>query len=395
MKKIMFIVLDGIGDRPIKQFGGKTPLEAAQTPNLDRLAREGLCGSVRILDRAPESDEGHLSLFGYNLKKFYPGRGPIEAVGVGLTLQRGDVAFRANMATVDANMVVVDRRAGRIETTEPFARKANGMEVEGVKFLLKAGNAHRMALVMRGEGLSARISNTDPHEEGKRVLASEPLDDSPGAALTARALNEFLEETHRMFDAMPENDERKKRRLPPANQILTRGAGYYRPIPAFRHKYGLKACCVTGGGLYLGLGKVMGMSHLNAPGATGDAKTDIQAKLSTAMKALKQYDFAFVHIKGADLFGHDGDPVGKRKFIEKVDRSVHVLHNFDGIVVLTADHCTPCEVNGHSADPVPIVISHGRERDSVGKFTESACPLGKLGKMEAKDVMPLVLKTAA
>lgn len=395
MKKIMFIVIDGLGDRPIKQFQGKTPLEAAHTPNLDRLAKEGVCGSVKILDKAPESDEGHLSLFGYNLKKYHLGRGPVEAAGVGLTLQHGDVAFRANMGTVDENMVVVDRRAGRIKTTEPFAKKVSGTEIEGVRFLLKAGNAHRMALVMRGNGLSARISNTDPHEVGKKVLKSESLDDSSEARFTARLLNQFLENTHKIFNEMPENEERRKRRLPPANHILTRGAGYYKPIPPFKHKYKLKACCITGGGLYLGLGRIMGMSPLNAPGATGDAKTDVQSKLTTAIRALKQYDFAFVHIKGTDLFGHDGDPVGKRKFIEKIDRSIPVLFNFDGVIAVTADHSTPCELKDHSADPVPILIWGGKEKDNVKKFGESACALGSLGRIWGKDVMPLVLKTAS
>lgn len=394
MKKIMFIILDGLGDRPCQVLGGKTPLEAAETPNLDRLASNGICGSVRILDKAPESDEGHLALFGYNLKKHYPGRGPIEATGVGLTLQRGDVAFRANMATVDGNLTVVDRRAGRVDTTEPFARKANGMELEGVKFLLKAGNAHRMALVMRGQGLSDKISNTDPHEEGKKVLKAEPLDGSPEAALTARLLNDFLERTYKMFDSMPENEQRRKANQLPANYILTRGAGYYKPIPPFKNKYKLKACCITGGGLYLGLGKLMGMTPVSAPGATGDAKTDVQSKLTSAIKALKQYDFAFVHIKGTDLFGHDGDPAGKKRFIEKVDRSLPVLGGFDGIVVVTADHSTPCEAKNHSADPVPIVIAGGPEKDAVRKFGESACALGKIGRIEAKDVMPLVLRMA-
>jgi len=394
MRKIMFIILDGVGDKPCKELGGKTPLEVAETPNLDRLAREGVCGSVRISEKPPESDEGHLALFGYNLKKHYPGRGPIEAAGVGLTLQRGDVAFRANMATVDERMIIVDRRAGRIETTEPFAKKANGMEIDGVKFLLKAGNAHRMALVMRGPGLSDKISNTDPHEEGKAVLASEPLDGSDNAKLTARLLNEFLSKTHEMFDAMPENQERIARKMKPANQILTRGAGYYRPIPPFKNKYKLKACCVTGGGLYLGLGRLMGMKPLEAIGATGDAKTDIQCKLTTAMRGLKQYDFAYVHIKGTDIFGHDGDANGKRRFIEKVDRSMPVLHSFDGVIVVTADHSTPCVLKDHSSDPVPIVISRGLERDRISRFSESACALGSLGRIEARDVMPAVLRLA-
>jgi len=393
MRKIMFIILDGLGDKPCKELGGKTPLEAAETPNLDRLAREGVCGSVRISDKPPESDEGHLALFGYSLKKHYPGRGPIEAAGVGLTLQRGDVAFRANMATVD-NGLVIDRRAGRIDTTAPFAKRANGMELEGIKFMVKAGNAHRMALVMRGPGLSDKITNTDPHEEGKPVAACEALDGSDNAKLTARLLNEFLSKTHKIFDEMPENQERIVRKMKPANQILTRGAGYYKPIPSFKNKYKLKACCVTGGGLYLGLGRLMGMKPMEAIGATGDAKTDIQCKLTTAMKGLKQYDFAYVHIKGTDLFGHDGDPNGKRRFIEKVDRSMPVLQFFDGVVVVTADHSTSCAAKDHSADPVPIVISRGSERDSVSRFSESACALGRLGRMDVRDVMPTVLRLA-
>ncbi|MFH1294556.1 MAG: 2,3-bisphosphoglycerate-independent phosphoglycerate mutase, partial [Candidatus Aenigmatarchaeota archaeon] len=389
------IVLDGLGDRPCKVLGGKTPLEAASTPNIDKLVREGVCGSLKIMDIAPESDEGHMTLFGYNLKKYYPGRGPIEAAGVGLTLQHGDVAFRANMATVSGNMIVVDRRAGRIAITEPFANKANGMEIDGVKFLVKAGNAHRMALVMRGEGLSANITNTDPHENGKGVLKSEPSDSSSEAAKTAELLNRFLAETHKIFDNMPENEKRRQQEMLPANQILTRGAGYFRAIPSFKHKYKLKACCVTGGGLYHGLGRILGMTPIIAPGATGNEKTDVQAKLCTAMKGLKQYDFAFVHIKATDIFGHDNRPHAKKKFIEKVDRAFPSIKNFDGLIVITSDHSTPCELKDHSADPVPLVIWGAGKRDSVGKFSENACALGALGKLQGKDLMPLVLKMSS
>lgn len=394
MKKIMFIVLDGLGDKPCKALHGKTPLEAAYTPNMDRLAAEGACGSVTILDKTPESDEGHMTLFGYSLKKYYPGRGPIEAAGVGLTLQHGDVAFRANMATVKDG-VVVDRRAGRIDTAAPYAKKANGMELDGVKFLVKPGNAHRMALVMRGEGLSAKISNTDPHEEGMEVVMSKPEDASPEAKKTAKLLNEFLGKTHKIFDSMPENEQRRKEGKLPANHILTRGAGYFKAIPSFKNKYKLKACCVTGGGLYEGLGRILGMTPIHANGATGDEKTDVQAKLCTAMRGLKQYDFAFVHIKGTDLFGHDNKPELKRKFIEKVDRALPSIKGFKGIIVITADHSTPCELKDHSADPVPLVISGSGKKDGIGKFSENACALGSLGRMQGKDVMAKVIELAS
>ena len=203
MKKIIFIILDGLGDKPVKNFNEETPLEHAKTPNMDKLAREGATGITHVLGKGirPNSDEAHLTLFGYDVRKDYPGRGPIEAAGVGVKLEQGDVAIRVSLATVDKELRVKDRRAGRIESTEEFSRVLNGITIDRVKFIVKSGTGHRMVIVMRGKGLSNMISNSDVHyvSESKvvedwinhKVNTIKPLDDSKEAKFTAKVLQKF------------------------------------------------------------------------------------------------------------------------------------------------------------------------------------------------------------
>ena len=270
-KKYIFIICDGLGDLPIPQLDNKTPLEAASTPNLDRLAKNGKLGLMYVLGKGvrPNSDEAHLTLFGYDPQKDYPGRGPIEAVGVGIKLEEGDIAIRANLATVDKNLCVIDRRAGRIEDSTAFIKDLDGMEIDGIKFILKPGTGHRVALVMRGKGLSDKITNSDVHYvtedkiiehwEGLPVNMVKPLDDSPEAKFTAESLEKFLKKAHEILNQNQFNLEREKRGEPKGNYLLTRGPGYYKKLPSFKDKWGKTACCIAGAGLYKGLGVMAGM----------------------------------------------------------------------------------------------------------------------------------------
>jgi len=396
MKKIIFIVIDGIGDRPIAKLNNLTPLESAYTPNMDFLAKNGICGIMNVLKEgiAPHSDEGHLTLFGYDLKKYYHGRGPLEALGLGLKLNQGDVALRANLGTVDKNLIVKDRRAGRIETTGPFVKLFNGIKIENVKFMLKAGTSHRAVVVMRGNGLSDKISGSDPRQEEKKVLRIRALDNSREAKFTAFVLNKFLELSYKKFQNLSLNEKRIKEGKLPGNYWLVRGAGHYKKIPSFKEMYNRKACCIAGGGLYKGLGAIAGMKVLNVKGATGTPNTNIKAKFLAAKKNLKKYDFVFVHIKGTDVFGHDNNPEGKKQFIEKIDKELPVIMN-DVLITITADHSTPCENKDHSADPVPVLIySKNIKPDSIEKFGESYCKKGSLGIIQGKDYMKKVISLA-
>ena len=393
--KIVFIICDGMGDRPIPELGNKTPLEYARTPNMDALAASGVCGNINILGKGhqPHSDDAHLTIFGYDLSKHYPGRGPIEAAGVGIKLQHGDIAMRSNLATVDEKLVVVDRRAGRIESTAAFVRQLDGMKIGNVRFIVKPGTGYRAIIVMRGKGISDQITSNDPEFAGKKALAIKPMDKSTEAKYTAEIMTEFLSRSHEILEKNPLNMKRKKKGELPANYILARGFGHYKKIPSFQEKYGLSACCIAGAGLYKGLGSVMGMDVLEVRGATGLPNTDVGAKFMAAKNALKKYDFIFVHVKPTDSLGEDGNVKGKTEFIEKIDNALGVLMGVDAALIITADHSTPCMDKAHSDDPVPILVySKGIRPDNLKKFSEKDCSKGGLGTIMGKDVMKNVRK---
>lgn len=405
-KKYIFIICDGMGDLPIAELGNKTPLEAANTPNLDRLAKNGKTGLMYVLGKGirPNSDEAHLALFGYDLEKDYPGRGPIETAGVGVVLEQGDVVIRANLATVDNELHVTDRRAGRIEDSSPFIKELDGTEIDGIKFILKPGTAHRVALVLRGKGLSDKITNSDVHYvtedkviehwEGLPVNIPKPTDDSPEAKFTAEVLQKFLNYAHEVFEKNPLNTEREKKGEPKANYLLTRGPGYFKQLQSFKDKWGLSACCIAGAGLYKGLGVMAGMDLITVPGATGMPNTNVVAKIEAAKEQTKNYDFVFVHIKPTDIFGENGDWQSKKDFIEKIDLAIDTLENAGAIICVTADHATPCVLKDHSADTVPVLISgRGIEGDvRCEKFGESECAKGSLGIIEGKDLLKLLFQ---
>ena len=391
--KVMLVIMDGLGDRPIAALDGKTPLEAAATPNMDRLAATGVSGMMHTLGRGrvPGSDVAHLAIFGYDADTYYSGRGPIEVRGLGIPLEGGDVALRGNLGTVDENDVIVDRRAGRIADVTDFVKDLDGTTIDDVTFIVRPGTGHRAGVIMRGKGLSANISDADPHAVKLSVRDPRPLDDSDEAKRTASVLAKFLAHAHEQLDANPLNAERRASGQMPANYLLVRGAGYYRGIPSFTDRYhGLKAACIAGGGLYKGIGAYLEMDLLSVAGATGQADSDVSAKLTHARSSLDAYDFVFVHIKACDAFAHDGNAVGKKDFIEKVDAAMPaVLDMEDTLLVLTADHTTPCALGDHSGDPVPLLINGpGVRVDKVTAFGERACTHGGLGQLLGLELMP-------
>lgn len=394
-KKIILIICDGLGDRPIKEFGNKTPLEAARKPNMNKLAQTGLCGTMTVMDEChvPHSDDAHLTLLGYRIPQEYPGRGPIEAAGVGLELEEGDVAFRANVATMDSNGIVIDRRAGRIESTADFVRPLDSTVIDGVKFIVRPGTAYRAILVMRGLGLSDRITSNDPEFAGKPVLEVKPTDSSKQAKFTADVLNSFLENAYAALAGNPLNIGREREGKPVVNCLLVRGAGYYEKLEPFGKRWGLKAACIAGAGLYKGIGRMLGMDVIKVDGATGMPDTNVDNKIKAAIECLKTHDFVFVHIKPTDSLGEDGNWRGKKDFIEKIDRALSPLLELKGVrVAITADHSTPCECRAHSADPVPILVHGGvMKSDFVKEFSEKACRRGGLGHIWGRDMMKTIL----
>jgi len=396
VKKILFIVIDGLGDEPIPQLGNKTPLEAAKIPNLDWLAKNGICGLVEPFlskeQAKPESDTCHLALFGYDLKKYYLGRGSYEAAGIGFNLKEGDLALRANFATIDQNLKVIDRRAGRIEKTEPLIKFLNGIEIDGVKFLFKKAFGHRAVLILRGGNLSPKISSNDPKITGVRPLSILSKGRSRKAKFTAQVLNAFLGKAHEILKNHKLNKKRTKEGLLPANYLLVRGPGILKNTPPFSKRYNLKACCIAEGTLYKGIGKILGMDLIKVKGANGLPNTNLKGKFSAAKKAIGKYNFIFLHIKAADSLAEDGNFIGKKEFIEKIDRNIKTLLKLKKVlIVVTADHSTCSLLKRHCLESIPILI-YGNGKDGVQKFSEKTCKKGNLGKIKQIDLMPKILK---
>jgi len=390
--KAVLIICDGLGDRQIK---GKTPLQMARRPNMNALASKGITGVMHTIAPGviPGSDTAHLALFSYDPHTHYQGRGVYEALGAGLELEDGDIAFRCNFATVNDRMVVTDRRAGRISGVgAELAKGLNGQKVDSTEIVFKATTEHRGVLVLRGEGLSRNVSDVDPHEANMAVMKSKPLDGTMEAKRTAFVLNRFTELSHEVLKDNPINIEREKNGKPPADIVLARGSGAYSRLDSLQERYGVRSACVAGGALYKGVAKAVGMDIIGVEGATGTADTNLAAKVAAVKSALGEYDIIFLHIKATDNFSHDGDVKGKVKMIEKIDKAIKPLLKTGAYIILSGDHSTPCALKNHSADPLPIAVyGEGVRVDDVRRFDEISCMKGGLGHITGLNVMPLML----
>ena len=318
------MIIDGMGDRPLKKLGYKTPLEVAITPNMDKMAENGICGIMDPIKPGirPGSDTSHISILGYDPYEVYTGRGPFEAAGVGVDVLPGDIAFRCNFSTADEEGIITDRRAGRIrEGTEELARSINGINVDqDVEVIFKESTGHRAVLVLRGKGLSDQVSDADPKHEGKAPKIVVAIDGSQEANKTANILNKIVKESYEVLKNHPLNLERIDAGKPPANIIIPRGAGAVPNVQPFGEKYGLKPVCIAETGLIKGIAKIAGMELVDIKGATGGIDTNLDnIQKGIIDTASKDYDFMLINVDGADEAGHDGQMDEKIKFIEKVD----------------------------------------------------------------------------
>ncbi|MFB2623177.1 2,3-bisphosphoglycerate-independent phosphoglycerate mutase [Methanothermobacter sp. KEPCO-1] len=397
--KGVIMIIDGMADRPIESLGGKTPLEAAETPNMDRLASSGINGimdPIRPGVRAG-SDTSHLSILGYDPYSVYTGRGPFEAAGVGLDVRPGDIAFRCNFATADDDLVITDRRAGRIRSgTSQIAEAINSMTLDGfedVEIIFRESTGHRAVLVLRGPGLGDNVSDADPKTEGKPPKKVKALDGSPESQKTADILNNLVRESYEILRDHPVNTERIRNGEAPANIILPRGAGAVPDVEKFEKRYGLRAACIAETGLIRGIGHITGMDVIDVEGATGGTDTDLESIKNAIEAALDdEYEFLLINIDGADEAGHDGDLEGKVEFIERVDSILGDLIRDDIYFILTADHSTPVSVMDHTGDPVPITINGPEVRvDDVSVFGERAAAAGGLCRIRGSHVMDILL----
>lgn len=403
--KCVLVICDGLGDRPIEDLGGKTPLEAANKPNLDYLASVGINGMMHPIGPGitPGSDTSHLSIFGYDPYTYYTGRGPFEALGMGLPLGYEDIAFRGNFATVeekDGDLIVLDRRAGRrFDEGDELARSLDGIELDShadVEVRIEHSVEHRCAVILKGPHLSHKVTDTDPHTPRQPLRPCQPISEDEAARRTAEIVNLLTSKSNAVLSAHEASSRRKEMGLPVANAILLRGAGVRPRLPSLKERYGLRAACMAGAALYAGVAASVGMDLLNVEGATGTVEVDTLAVGMTAVEALTDYDFVFVHIKGADSAGHDGDWEMKMRMVKKIDGMIGVFRdNLDlesTLLVVSADHSTPCEVGEHTGDPVPIVIAGpGVRTDDIEEFGERQCARGGLSVIRGLDLMPMLM----
>ncbi len=383
--KMALLVLDGLGDIATKEQNNLTPLEAAVTPNLDRLAREGAQGRMFPVAPGitPGSGPGHLGLFGYDPLEYQVGRGVIEALGLGLELKAGDIAARANFCTLNAKGIVTDRRAGRIETkiTEDLCtllsrkiKKAGEAEV-----IIKPGKGHRFVVIFRGQGLEGPLTDADPNREGLPVPVVEPTDPtSVKQKKTAAVIADFSRQALAVLAG-------KK----PANGFLLRGIAHQPHIPIFEERYGLKPACLAVYPMYKGLAQLVGMTKIEGP-------QTIAEQFERCAAEYDNYNYFFIHYKYTDMHGEDGNFAAKKKAIEEFDVALPMLlqKRFD-VLAITGDHSTPCALKGHSWHPQPVLlVSACSGWDKLDRFTETGANSGSLGLFEAKYLIRLMQANA-
>jgi len=425
MKKILYIVLDGLGDLPIKELNNKTPLEAAFSPNLDRLTQNGKVGLVYPVDKgvAPESDIAVISLLGYEAHKYYTGRGPLECFAEGLTVEKGNLALRVNFATVsDDGKTILDRRVGRNLTTqeaELLSKEINTkVKLTDATFEFKNTIGHRGVLVIRGMRcrLSGWITNTDPayEREGVFGVAKEKFTNSlqeakpmPGyensseAKASANLLNEFTQKSHQVLNDSAVNKKRILENKLPANIILSRDAGDSLPeFPPIKELYQLNFGSFVQMPVEKGIALLTGMEIIEVPETTGHFDVDYPVWAKIALDSIKKYDGIYVHIKGPDEPAHDGDFQKKKEIIEAIDKFffgplLAKLELQNTLIAVTSDHSTVCAIKAHSADPVPLLITGGNILpDGSLSFSEKTAKLGSLGEIKGSQIMPLLVKLA-
>lgn len=399
-KRILLIVMDGLGDRACDVLRGKTPLQYVKNPNLDWFVDHGIAGICDPIAPGirPGSDTAHLSILGYDARSVYSGRGPFEAIGVDLDMQPGDVALRCNFATVDDDMEIIDRRAGRIrapETTE-LVEALQDLEVDSVECIVRESTEHRAVLLLRGDGLSADITDVDP-QGGTHLLECRGRTEE--AEFTAEVVNGFIRECRDRLRDHPTNRKRSAAGLMPANMLVPRGAGGFPYIEPFPEKHGITAACVAGVGMIKGICKACGLDvYPLPPVCNGGLDSDLITKARCALDALDEYDFVLMNCKAPDIAGHDGDARAKCDVVKRLDVMMgYIKDNMpeDLVIAVTCDHCTPCSLLDHSGDPVPVAIyTPGNVRDDADEYSESGCSRGFLGRFRAMDLVPICMDLA-
>jgi len=409
---MVYVLLDGVGDLPHPNLVGKTPLDAASTPNLDRLAKNGTMGQVITVGKgiAPESDIAVFNMLGYKFKHDdYAGRGVVEAIGIGIDFKDGDLALRGNFATLNDDGVIIDRRAGRNIEKQDTEAVSNEIE-EKIKFSDENATAiitptigHRLVIRIRSDcTLSSNISNTDPaygRVDGMGIARAVtdflkiekclPLDEESRTKLASKLVNELTEQSLDIMKKSKVNERRKENDKKLLNGILLRDAGnIYPKVTPINDLHSMKFSCIVDMPVEIGISKILKMKTYDAGG-----RTDYEEKAKVAAKAMDEQNAVYVHLKGPDEFGHDGDAQGKMENIEEIDKRFFgtLLDNIDSskvAVIVSADHSTPCINKGHSADPVPLLISGDMvTNDDTQRFTEIEAKKGRIELIDGAQVI--------
>jgi 2,3-bisphosphoglycerate-independent phosphoglycerate mutase len=410
---MIYVLLDGVGDLPHPDLDGKTPLEAANTPTLDKIASNGAIGEVISVGKgiAPESDIAVFNMLGYKFKHAdYVGRGVIEAIGIGIDFKDGDLALRGNYSTLNDDGVIIDRRAGRhIEKAD-----ADGVakEIEekiklsspDISVVVSPTIGHRVTVRVRKESqkLSSRITNTDPAYSNiggmgvakavgdfLKIEKCLPLEDTEDSKFTANLVNEFSEKAISIMKESQINKKRQDENKKELSCILLRDAGNkYPDVIPINEKYGMNFSCIVDMPVEIGISEVLKMKAFEAGGLT-----DYEEKAKVAAKAMETQNAIYVHLKGPDEFGHDGDAIGKMKNIEEIDQRFFktLVENIDSskvAIIISADHSTPCINKGHSDDPVPVVVSGDFiKKDGTTRMTEQQAKKGSIGLLQGAEVV--------
>jgi 2,3-bisphosphoglycerate-independent phosphoglycerate mutase len=378
--KIVMLIMDGLGGLP-RDLGGKTELETAHTPHLDRLAAHASLGLTQPVGPGitTGSGPGHLAIFGYDPIQYQIGRGALEALGVDFELCPNDVAARGNFCSVDADGIITDRRAGRLPTAESrqLVDLLRTIQMENIQFFIEPIKEHRFVFVMRGEGLADALSETDPLKSGVADLPVCALDRESEKA--AQYANRFVAQARKLLANQW-----------PANSIVLRGFASFPTVPQYAQIFGLNAAAVAINGMYRGVARMVGMTVLDVAGET------IADEFTTLEKYWNEYDFFYLHVKKTDTCGESGDFDGKVAAIEEVDGQIPRLLALDpDVVVVGGDHSSPAVLKSHSWHPVPLLLYSRLVRpDGLSEFGERACQKGSLGVIPATQVLPLALANA-
>nr|WP_300327083.1 alkaline phosphatase family protein [Nitrosopumilus sp.] len=410
---MIYVLLDGVGDLPHPDLDGKTPLEAANTPTLDKIASNGAIGEVISVGKgiAPESDIAVFNMLGYKFKHAdYVGRGVIEAIGIGVDFKDGDLALRGNYSTLNDEGVIVDRRAGRHIEKEDADGVAKEIEEKikltspGISVVVSPTIGHRVTVRIRKDSqkLSSRITNTDPAYSNiggmgvakavgdfLKIEKCLPLEDDNDSKFTANLVNEFSEKSIEIMKESQINKRRQSENKKQLSCILLRDAGNkYPDVIPINEKYDMNFSCIVDMPVEIGISEVLKMKAFEAGGLT-----DYEEKAKVAAKAMETQNAIYVHLKGPDEFGHDGDAIGKMKNIEEIDQRFFktLVENIDSskvAIIISADHSTPCINKGHSDDPVPLLVSGDFiKKDGTTRMTEQQAKKGSIGLLQGAEVV--------